>query len=62
MTLGGKLTIFLLGVLHGHWSLNNAIQDVVTEDYPDNERDKINTGIGIVIPATTILETLFPST
>ena len=62
LLISGKPMIFLLGVLYGHWSLSNAIQDVVTEDYPDNERDKINTGIGIVTPATTILETLSSNT
>jgi len=58
VTRVGHRGFYLLGVLHGHWDLDSAIQDVITEDYQINDREKINTGIGIAIPAIKILETL----
>ena len=53
----GKSLFYLLGLLHGHWNLENATRDVVLEDsYQD--KSNINTGIGIAVPAAKILETL----
>jgi hypothetical protein len=43
---------FLLGLIHGHWELPSARQDTV--HYDGNIGDALNTGIGIVIPATKI--------
>ena len=56
--LHGGHQFYLLGLLHGHWDLHSATQDVVTEDYQQENKDKINTGIGIAVPAMKILETL----
>lgn len=56
--VGGQHQFYLLGLLHGHWDLNSAIQDVITEDYSQENKEQINTGIGIVIPAIKIWETL----
>ena len=49
---GGR-TFFLLGVMHGHWDRGESEFDDVTEDV---DGGKINMGIGIVIPATKIVE------
>ena len=57
MALGGH-QFYLLGLLHGHWDLDSAIQDVITEDYQQEDKEKINTGIGISIPSIKILEAL----
>ena len=57
MAFGGY-QFYLLGLLHGHWDLDSAIQDVITEDYQQEDKEKINTGIGISIPSVKILEAL----
>ena len=57
-TMSGGHKFYLLGLLHGHWDLESATQDVITEDYPQDNKEQINTGIGIAIPAIKILETL----
>jgi hypothetical protein len=49
---------YLLGLVNGHWNLDPATKEVISEDYQINNREKINTGIGIVVPAIKILETL----
>ena len=61
-TLMSGHQFFLLGLLHGHWDLDSAIQDVITEDYQQENKEKINTGIGISIPSIKILEALNQTT
>jgi hypothetical protein len=47
----------LLGLMHGHFDVRNLNEDVVVED--ENEvTGGIHTGIGVVIPAKKILETV----
>lgn len=46
--------LYLLGLLHGHWELPKEIIGQID----DGSRDKINTGLAIVIPADKILEVL----
>jgi hypothetical protein len=48
--------ILLLGLMHGHFDIENLTEDVVVED-SDGARG-IHTGIGVVIPVEKILETL----
>lgn len=47
-------SFFWLGLMHGHWELPSTKQDTVVEDKVSKEA--INMGIGIVVPATKILE------
>lgn len=47
-----------VGLVHGHFDVRELTEDVTIED-DDSQRSGINTGIGIVIPASKILETLF---
>lgn len=49
---------YLLGLLHGHWNLEDALMDIVSEDYAQEARKGINTGIGIAVPSFQILEAL----
>lgn len=44
----------LLGLMHGHFDVRNLNDDVVQDDAPGS----INTGIGIVVPASKIKETI----
>ncbi len=44
---------YLLGLIHGHWNIGKADLDWI-----DDEGEKINTGIAIVVPAIKILETI----
>jgi hypothetical protein len=46
-----------LGLMHGHFDLENLAEDSVVEDAA--ELRGINSGIGIVIPAWKVLETLY---
>lgn len=48
----------LLGLIHGHWDIApmDPESDTVIEDIPQSER--INMGVGIVVPASKILETI----
>jgi hypothetical protein len=45
-----------IGLMHGHWDLRN-----LTDTAPDDgeERESINTGVGVVIPIQKIIETLY---
>ncbi len=54
INIGGLM--FLLGLMHGHFDVENLTEDVVTED-ADGTRG-IHTGIGVVIPVEKIIETL----
>ena len=47
---------YLFGLMHGHWDLSAATEDVITEDVVSKER--VNMGIGIVVPFSKIWETL----
>jgi hypothetical protein len=49
--------IFLLGLVHGHFDVQNLNDDVMTEDNPASEAG-IHTGIGVVVPVDKILETI----
>jgi hypothetical protein len=48
--------IFLLGLMHGHFDVENLTEDIVAED-ADGGRG-VHTGIGVVIPVEKIIETL----
>jgi len=48
--------LFLLGLMHGHFDVENLTEDVVVEDA--NGPSGIHTGIGVVIPVEKIIETL----
>jgi hypothetical protein len=47
---------YLLGLMHGHFDIPDMNADVVLEDHGNN--GTINTGMGVVIPATKIAELL----
>jgi hypothetical protein len=49
-------TTALLGMVHGHFDVQNLNEDVVSDD--DRLRDGIHTGVGIVIPVERIVETI----
>jgi hypothetical protein len=49
-------TTYLLGLVHGHFDIENLNEDAVSDI--DNGRG-INTGIGVVIPVEKILETIY---
>jgi hypothetical protein len=46
-----------LGLMHGHFDLENLTEDSVVDDASQSRG--INSGIGVVIPASKILETLY---
>jgi hypothetical protein len=48
--------IYLLGLMHGHWDLEKTLQDELTSDEAGSE--SLNTGIGVVVPVTKILEAI----
>lgn len=48
-----------LGLIHGHFDIPDLIEDSVVDDGDAEQRTGINTGIGIVIPAKKITETLY---
>lgn len=50
-TIQGGQPFYLLGILHGHWNLKNT-------ENPMDETGEINSGIGIVVSAIRIIETL----
>jgi hypothetical protein len=47
----------LMGLMHGHWDLPNLTDAAIEDGKRENER--INTGIGVVIPVQKIIETLY---
>ena len=55
--LGAPARFYLLGLVYGHWDLNDPIG--ATEDMADEIRRYINMGIAIVVPATVIREVLY---
>jgi hypothetical protein len=58
---GTKDRIFLLGLMHGHFDVKNLAEDAVADDAMEDAMmgtAGINTGIGIVVPAQKILETI----
>jgi hypothetical protein len=46
---------YLLGLMHGHWDINES--DLNKASFP-HHRKGVNLGIGIVVPAIKLLETL----
>jgi hypothetical protein len=49
-------SIYLLGLMHGHWNVDTALIDELT---PDRSRDeRLNTGIGVVVPIAKVIEAL----
>ena len=52
----GGLVYYLIGLMHGHFDVQDLNEDVVTED--GGKGGNINTGIGVVIPAQKISETI----
>jgi len=49
---------WLLGLMHGHFDVQNLNEDVVT-DSDGQSLGSINAGLGVVIPAEKIVETIF---
>lgn len=47
-------TFYWLGLMHGHWDLPVLKEDIVVED--NVSKEAVNMGIGIVVPASKILE------
>jgi hypothetical protein len=55
---GGTVTqFFLLGLMHGHFDIQNLNEDTVVDTEAETTKG-INTGIGVVIPVEKILETI----
>jgi hypothetical protein len=48
--------IYLLGLMHGHWDIEADLLDELTPDQP--RAQPLNTGIGVVVPVTKVLEAL----
>jgi hypothetical protein len=46
------------GLMHGHWDLPNLTDDAVVDEY-EGRQQGVNVGIGVVIPAAKIAETLY---
>jgi hypothetical protein len=46
-----------LGLMHGHFDLEKMAEDSVTDD--TDESKGINSGIGVVVPASKVIETLY---
>jgi hypothetical protein len=53
----GTTRIYFLGLMHGHFDIQNLNDDTVVDSDQEATRG-INTGIGVVIPVEKILETL----
>lgn len=53
--MGGR-AFYWLGLMHGHWDLPILKEDMVVEDSVSKEA--VNMGIGVVVPATKILEVI----
>ncbi|MDR3483944.1 MAG: hypothetical protein P4M05_03430 [Bradyrhizobium sp.] len=59
---GGKVEVItgprlnLLGIMQGHFDIPDLKEDSVVED--DGKNGSINTGVGVVVPAYKIIETL----
>lgn len=54
--MGGDYNLFYwLGLMHGHWEIDENQIDVVVGD---KEKEALNTGIAVVIPNSKILEVL----
>ena len=51
----GDASFNLLGLMHGHFDVQNMTEDVVNDDV---EGGGINSGIGVVVPAQKIFETI----
>lgn len=51
--MGGR-AFYWLGLMHGHWDLPVLKEDMVVED--NISKEAVNMGIGIVVPASKILE------
>ena len=49
-------TFYLLGLVHGHWDVEDLITD--SEDMANEVRRSVNAGIAMVVPATVVRETL----
>jgi len=63
-TVNGKLRyqaglpFGLLGLMHGHFDIEDLNSDVVTDDIANASPEGIHTGIGVVVPVSKIRETL----
>jgi hypothetical protein len=49
--------LYLLGLVHGHFDVQDLNSDVVLDD-PKNSTSGIHAGIGVVVPVEKIIETL----
>ena len=55
---GGNLgTLSFSRLMHGHFDLENIVEDSILDDAMDPKG--INSGIGVVVPAQKVLETLY---
>ena len=52
--------VYLLGLMHGHFDVEDLNLDVVLDD-PKDSSSGIHTGIGVVIPVEKIIETVMQS-
>jgi hypothetical protein len=52
---GEHHSFYLLGLMHGHW---NTELPAIDESTSETSGEPLNTGIGIVVPVTKILETI----
>ena len=50
-------TFFLLGVMHGRWDVSK-IEEIMDEVESNEIKQPLNTGIGVVVPASRIVEIL----
>lgn len=57
MQAGAEMPFFFLGLMHGHWELPDAGPDRLLTDEPG---EKINSGIGVVVPTDEVMRSIHP--
>jgi hypothetical protein len=55
---GDKAAFTWIGLMHGHWKLPSSAKDVIIDETEEDQQSEKHTGIGIVVPATKILEVI----
>jgi hypothetical protein len=51
-----KHTLLWMGLIHGHWEIEEDTIDVANDSSKKPDKEPLNVGIGIVVPANKILE------